>query len=123
MTKPRTTMTKSAPIIIRERVSLGMLLKVAAWVALLLFGAFTMGYLWPRPERGAVILQAVPEVLPAGVMQLYPRDPNWIVRWIDGAGVGRDTLVVALLILRLRRMMESAGRHQPSAAPKGGGGG
>ena len=60
MTKPRTTMTKSAPIIIRERVSLGMLLKVAAWVALLLFGAFTMGYLWPRPERGAVILQAVP---------------------------------------------------------------
>jgi len=67
-----------------------MLLKVAAWVALLLFGAFTMGYLWPRPERGAVILQAVPEVLPAGVMQLYPRDPNWIVRWIDGAGVGRE---------------------------------
>ena len=81
-------MTKPTPVIIRERVSLGMLLKVAAVVALLLFGAFTTGYLWPRPERSAVILQAVPEVLPAGVMQLYPRDPNYDVLWVDGTGAG-----------------------------------
>jgi len=81
-------MTKSAPVIIRERVSLGMLLKVAAWVALLLFGAFTVGYLWPRAERGAVILQAVPEMLPAGITQLYPRAPNYDVLWVDGTGAG-----------------------------------
>ena len=65
-------------------------LKVAFGAVVLAGASFGAGYLWPQPERPAVIIEVRAEELPEGVTRLYPRDPVWVVRWVDGAGVGRE---------------------------------
>lgn len=61
-------------------------LMACAWTLLVAGTFFAWGYLWPRPGVRAAIIQATPEELPQGVVQLYPRDPNVQVKMFDAVG-------------------------------------
>lgn len=96
--------------IVRERLRLGDALKLVAIVAAVGMAAFVAGYLWPRPERPPAIIEDRAEVLPEGVTQLYPRDPNRIVKWVDGAGVGREWRLTPDGAATLRAWIDDRGR-------------
>jgi hypothetical protein len=66
------------------------MIKVGLAAIVVAGAAFSAGYLWPHPTSPAVMIEDRAEELPEGVAQLYPTTPNRIVRWIDGAGVGRE---------------------------------
>lgn len=81
---------ESRPIVLQTRpMRWADVVKVGLCAVALAAVAFTLGYLWPSPGR-VTIIEAVDEVLPAGVVQLYPREPAKVVRFIDGVGAWRE---------------------------------
>lgn len=97
------------PVVIRERLPAARIVQIALLVAASSLGGvclgagLVIGSNLARPSPHPTILEVREDTLLQGQTQLYPDDPAYIVKVIDGSGIIRDMRLTAAGLEALRR--------------------